>query len=185
MPNIINTLKQIEDLFQGITMQILGIDPAIAVNQNKVRIAWPVGGAPAWKITEDIIFVRVTSNNDPIIQQRDIEYTPYDTNNSNRKASYTRNHTVQWTCYGPNSFDNVDKIRNGIFLLANKETFDINNLALVTDVSAPTRAPELFNGQWWDRSDVQANFNESVTRTGTVPYIQEVIVGTEVQIKKG
>ena len=189
MADIILTLAQIENLFQSVTMQMLGLPTTDIhgnpINQDKVRIAWPATGAPAWKITDDIIFIRVTPNNDPIIQQRDIVYTQYDTNNSNRTASYARNHTIQWTCYGPNSFDNADKIRNGIFLITYKEIFDTNNLSLIPIVSAPIRAPELFNGQWWDRSDIQASFNEAVTRTGTVPYIQEVIVGTEVQLKKG
>ena len=35
----------------------------------------------------------------------------------------------------------------------------------------PTRLPELYNNQWWERTDFSATFNEGVTRVSEVPYI--------------
>ena len=46
MEDIVLKLREIEDFFQEITCEMLGIDLSKKENQNKVRIAWPTGGAP-------------------------------------------------------------------------------------------------------------------------------------------
>ena len=35
----------------------------------------------------------------------------------------------------------------------------------------PTRLPEYYAGQWWERTDITASFNEAVIREKKVPYI--------------
>lgn len=40
------TLKQLEDIFRGVTCTLLGLDPTDPLNDSKVRISWPTGGAP-------------------------------------------------------------------------------------------------------------------------------------------
>jgi hypothetical protein len=185
------TLVGIENLFQSITMRILGIPEKdinnVTINQDKVRISWPTSGAPSFKIGDDITFIQVLPTDDPIIQQRDVVHSAIenDNNNSNRTVVYTRNHLIQWVIYGPNSFENADNLRNGIYQPEITESLLLNNLALITTVPAPRRVPELFNGQWWERCDLQASFNEEVTRRGTIPNITQVIMGDEIIIQKG
>lgn len=179
MADTILTLKQIEDLFQSLTCTLLGLNPAAPSSQDKVRIAWPVGGAPAWKINQDIAFLRITPVPDPYTQQRETNYQQDTAGVAvNVVASYTRVHSVHWVVYGPNSFENAETIRNGIFLFATKSTLAAKNLHLILDVPPVVRVPELFNGQWWQRADLQARFNEKVTRYSTVPYI----TGTGIKI---
>lgn len=183
MADNILTTKQLEDFFQSLTMIILGIpsvDPGTQkpINQDRVRIDWPTGGAPAWKISEDIVFLQVTTAGDPYIQQRNVSYQQ-NADELNRKVSYTRVHSVQWIVYGPNSTENAESIRNGIYLPDSKVSLGAKKLYLVTDVDPVTRLPELFNGQWWQRADVSARFNELVTRSAAVPSI----LGTQIVIK--
>lgn len=165
------TLRQLEDIFASETCKMLGIDSTLPENKGKVRLTWPTKGAPGWKIDEDIVFIRVTPEDDKIARHFDILY---DTNRSDyalKQTAYTRVHKIDWTLYGPNSYDNADKIRFKILSQDYFEDFKKSNLFLITDVSMPTRLPELFNGQWWERTDFTTSYNELVVRRSQLPYL--------------
>lgn len=174
MADIVLKLKDIEDFFQEITCEMLRIDLSKKENQSKVRIAWPTGGAPGWKINDDICFLRITPIDDAMTRQLNICYDPVknDAPYTKKKVGYTRVHKINWTLYGPNSYDNADIIRHLIFDFDYMKKFKEKNLFLITDVPMPTRLPELYNGQWWERTDFSATFNEGVTRESEVPYIK-------------
>lgn len=174
MADIVLKLKEIEDFFQEITCKMLNIDLSKEENQDKVRIAWPTGGAPGWKINDDIVFLRITPIDDKLARELNICYDPVknDEPYAKKKVGYTRVHKIDWTLYGPNSYDNADILRHMIFDTKYMKKFKEKNLFLITDVSMPTRLPELYNGQWWERTDFSATFNEGVTRESEVPYIK-------------
>lgn len=173
-------LKDIEDFFFEITCTMLGLDPAKECNQDKVRLAWPTNGAPGWKIDEDICFLRITPVDDAQARELNICYNPSQENKAyiKKQVGYTRVHKINWTLYGPNSYDNADLIRHLIFGTEYMTKFKKKNLFLVTDVPMPVRLPELYNGQWWERTDFSATFNESVIRENEVPYIQSADIRT-------
>lgn len=173
MADTILTLKQLEDTFRNLTCTLLGLNPASSESNDKVRISWPTGGSPGWKITEDVLFIRVVATNNAYSKQRDTEYTPSSDSEINEITSYTLPLQVSWIVYGPNSFDNIETIRNGLFKAS------IPNIKLVIDVPVPLRCPELFNGRWWERSDLSVMFYETVHRQGTIPTLQ----GVNIQIK--
>ena len=166
----VNTLRQLEDYFFEWTCYMMGLDPDSEENQDKVRIAWGTIGAPSWNIDEDIVFLRITPIDDAYARKLDLKITP--TSNdavSKKETAYTRTIKVDWCFYGPNSFDRADKVRFKIFDHDLLEKFKSKNLALITDVSMPTRLPELFNNQWWERTDFSARFYELVVRRGEIP----------------
>lgn len=171
-------LREIEDFFHDITCKMLDIDLSKKKNQNKVRIAWPSGGAPSWKKDEDIIFIRITPVDDAMAREQNICYDPHkeDKAYARKETGYTRVHKINWTLYGPNSYDNADIIRHLIFDYDYMKEFKKKNLFLVTDVPMPVRLPEYYNGQWWERTDFSATFNEAVIRENKVPYIQSASV---------
>lgn len=175
MADTILTLVQLENLFHDLAMSILG------VTQDKIRIAYEPVGMPTWKRTEDITFISVMNIDDPYNQQRDIEYKHKDSLNATANIGYTRAHMINFVLYGPNSFDNADKLKNGLFLPSSKTTMNALNVRLRVDVPTPQRAPELFNGQWWERSDFFIVVYEAVNRQSVVPYIQTL----NIQTKKG
>jgi hypothetical protein len=176
------TVRQIENFFISLTYKILGIDPSgLQPNQSPVRVEWPTGGAPGWKINEDITFIMVNYDDDAITRQVEVKYLSNNDQNAYRTVSSTRVLRVNWICYGPNSFDNANIIRNGIFLPEFSEMLKENNLALIFDLPSPIRAPELFNGQWWDRTSFYARFNELIIQSVSVPYI----TSPNIQIIKG
>ena len=107
----------------------------------------------------------------------------YDSNdvdkvNVQKSTGYTRVHKINWTLYGPNSYDNADLIRHLIFDAKYTSEFKKKNLFLITDVPMPTRMPELYKKRWWERTDFSATFNESVIRRSKVP----ILTGAEVTI---
>lgn len=166
-------LREIEDFFADITAKMLDLDLTQPQNKGKIRIAWPSNGAPSWKIDEDVIFLRITPVDDKLARELNIVYykNELDNDNADKKTGYTRVHKIDWTLYGPNSYDNADLIRHLIFDNDFMYEFRNKNLYLITDVSMPTRLPELNNGQWWERTDFSATFNEAVIREKKVPYI--------------
>lgn len=175
------SITQIEDFFANLTLQILGLDPLAKSSQSRVRIGWPTKGAPAWKREEDVAFLLINYDDDPITRQVDISYTESAPDVAIRSSSYTRVLQVSWVFYGPNSFDDADRIRHGLFLPLSTDALKANNMALILDMTAPIRSPELFNGQWWERTSFYARFNELVVRRTEVPYLKSA----DVQIVKG
>jgi hypothetical protein len=166
MVDVILTLAQLQALFQSLTVSLTGLD-----DDRGVRLSWPTRGQPDWKITEDVAFIRITTSSEPIIAQRDTVYSPNDDTSVQETTSYTRVHRVSWIIYGPNAYDNSQALRDGLYSQAAHDTLAASNLYMVLDVPAVSRAPEPFNGQWWERCDLSARFNEGVTRGAVVPAL--------------
>lgn len=186
MADTILTLKQLEDVFRTIICMLLGLNPLDPLNASKVRIAWPTGGAPGWKITDDVMFIGVSPVDDSYTKQRDMVFSPNTSSLVYATTCYTRSIRVSIIAYGPNSFDNIESVRSGFF--SQGEELSKNNLYFVLDIPSPKRIPELFNGQWWERSDIAVMFYEKVTRQSTVPTIATAEVGfanAQIIIKEG
>lgn len=166
-------LKEIEDFLFQTTCEMLGLDLSKKESHGKVRIAWPTNGAPSWQINEDVTFLRITPQDDKLAREQNIIYTENEQNKAllNKQTGYTRVHKINWTLYGPNSYDNADLIRHLIFDFEYMKKFKKKNLFLITDVPMPVRLPELYNGQWWERTDFSATFNEAVIRESAEPFI--------------
>lgn len=161
-------LSEIADIFWECTVRNLGLDPNSKTSQKRIRKGYPAEGAPAWKRTENVGFILVSFENDPYAQPVEISYNRDNETAADQIASYTRVIQVSWTFYGPSSYDDADKVRTGLFL--NPLLFA--PMHLITDAPTPYRLPELFEGQWWERSTLVARFNEKVTRSTKVNYIE-------------
>lgn len=162
------TIKQLEDMFYELTMTLLGFDPDAPDNQDRVRTAWPSVGSPGWKRTKDVCFLQVTLSPDPYTQQIESTYTPQNL----LVQSFTEVVAVSWIFYGPNSFDDSRKVRAGLFKPTTFEFLSRQETFLITDVPEPVRGPELFNGQWWDRSNLFARFNVKSETREAYPAIE-------------
>jgi hypothetical protein len=136
-----------------------------------------------------VVYVRETEVDDQYNRVRDVSYAqssvgaaPNVVTTTTKITQYTRVWEVFWTVYGPNSFDNARKIRSALFDRYVHDQFARNQLFLVTDPRAPVRAPEFHDGQWWERVDFSAKFNEFVTETYSVEMTEsvEIIVVNEV-----
>lgn len=137
-----------------------------------VRVSWPSGGAPAWAITEDIAFVRVIERDDPYNVQRHVKNKLHTLSHCNLETTFTRVLEVNWIFYGPNSYDSISALRDHLYYQEQHDLLAQSNVYLIPRNITPRRFPELFQGQWWDRSDMTVTFNEKVVRNLAVPYIQ-------------
>lgn len=174
------TLAQLNSFFFKLIAQILGLDPTLPTSQDKVRISWPTGGAPSWKITDNICFLQINNQENGISKQFDTKYTVQSGYNLNENITYTKVHRVDMVLYGPNSLENAEIIKNALYTSSTyRVLLQQNNMSVVQDVNTPIRSPELFQGQWWERANFFASFNELITTTSTIQAIQTINVTNE------
>ncbi len=164
---IVLTREELENTFQALIVSLLpGVDP------NKgVRLTWPQEGQPGFEVTDSVVFLRVGFAPDPYTRLLELTYSAGSATTVAVSQNYTLVISLDLTFYGPGAFENADAVRAALFLPATAQVLAAQNLALVTDVPPPRRAPELFNGQWWERVDLSARFNEGVSRPSTVAAI--------------
>jgi hypothetical protein len=179
LANIFLKRTDLEDLFWNVTEKLIGLDPTLQVNANKVRIAWPTGGAPAWKINDDVTFIRIGDADDPLNIPRDTTSTPIDSLTTTLSMTYTRVLTVHWSLYGPNSYDNAFLIRNNLYNQSIHDQLANSNIYIVTEISTPIRAPELFADQWWEHTSMQATFNEYIKIDNVANLITTPVIITK------
>jgi hypothetical protein len=189
MTDTANTLDQLNIVFQNLIIGMLGYEATGSPEAyspeaySKVRISWPSGGAPAWNSTEDKIFIRVTEDDDKINRQKDDrvwqEGSPIQLN---LEHSYIRVIRLSLVLYGPNSWENVQLIRDQMFYSTTHRLLYEAGLRLLTEIPSPIRGPELFQGNWWEREDIGFLFNERILRNEEVGIIEsaEITVYNEV-----
>jgi hypothetical protein len=164
--------KQIEPLFQALTMTVLGTD-----DPSAVRIGWQTQGQPATSVDVDVVYVRCVEDDDDYNRIRDLKnVTTFDvdgTEINQQIVRYTRVWKCFWVAEGPNSFDNMRQVKSALLTdQATHDTLAQALLFLITDMPTAIRLPEVFPGnQWGERVDFEARFNEQVTE---ITYYQSV-----------
>lgn len=156
-------------LFQQMTITALGLSDN---SFDLVRVGWQKRGQPTGTIDEDVCYIRVVEDDDDFNRQRDISQVANDDSTVLQVTNYTRVWRNFWTFYGPNSFDRARIIRSKLFGSSSHDTLAAWNVYFVPNSSAPTRIPELFEGQWWERVDFSAQFNELVFETEIVGLVK-------------
>lgn len=160
-------------IIQEMTISVLGL-PANAFDQ--VRVDWQTQGQPFQGIADDICYLRSVEEDDEYNRVRDLETVFNDDDTVTVITSYTRIWRTFWTLYGPNSFDRARMLRSALFKDVSHDALAKYSLYLVTDPAAPIRVPEYEDGQWWERVDFSAQFNEAVVEPETTGFIKSVEV---------
>lgn len=196
------TLKEFETLMQTLTIFALGYtqddidlweayqaaldaeeDWTEAIPENPyyyVRLSYPSLGAPAWKKEESVVFIRAVEIDNPYNRQREFQDETYQASPEAliQKMSFTRVYQVFWSCWGENGFLNAEKIRDGIFIDEIYFRIFREKIYPVLDLRSPRRAPELFGGSWWERTDLDIMFYELVEKEREIGVLKsaEIIV---------
>lgn len=168
------TFLQMNVLMQALTTQMLGVNTANPRFNDFVRLDWPTGGQPGWKITEDVCFLRNVVVDDPYNRIRDKVSTVNDGITNTETWTYTRTWRTSFTVVGPNSLDNARLIKSALFLEFSLDSLALSNLFIVPDIADPIRSPELLNGQWWERAELEVRFYEGITEKILTPSIASV-----------
>lgn len=180
------TAEHTEDLFWQVTMRMLGFNPADFEDEHNpptfmpVRISWPQEGAPAWKIDEDVSFIRlVPHEDDDYARQIDSTYEAAQ-GTVIKKSNRTRVWEVQYIVYGPNADTNINKIKDGMFRQDIKRILSGMSVFLIPDLPPSRRVPELYGGRWWKRWDASIFFNEQYQMPDEdVGRIESVTISTK------
>lgn len=187
MDDLYLKIQQLNSIFWTLTVQMLGLDPTLPETNSAVRISWPKDGAPAWKIDDDVCFIKVVPQDDEYNRIRELEYTNIegDDLNVNQAMSYTRVLRLMWAFYGPNSEDNAQTLRDQLFYQDIHDALVPYNIYMITDIVEPIRSPEMYETRWWERVDIHVEFNELITRYKVVPCINNVNIYTTAQAFQG
>jgi len=179
---MIRTISQLEDIMQGVIVRLLGWNLTTPDKTNDVRIGWQQTGAPAWEITSDMVFITATPVRDPISEQHDViikEGSP----DIIISTGFTRVMELSVVVYGYRADEIAYNILLGMFRENPKLELQKENIFLLPNSDPPRRVPELFEGQWWERSDLSLRFNELVVDDQQFNSVKSVDV--EVHDKDG
>ena len=171
------TDSQMSVVWQNIVLPCLGITPSGPTDStaySQVRLDWPQPGAPAWPITSDIAFIRAVVVPDSYNAAHEVQPNTIAGVTYLEATIYTRVWQLSFIFYGPNSFDRARQVQACLYQDFVHDILAASNIYLDTVIGTPRRSPELFQNQWWPRSDFAARMNEQVTDTLTKQTIQSV-----------
>ena len=180
MAETLKTANEIEDIFRLVVLKILSLDPDAAENRSRVRFPWGsdlAGGtssAPGWPKDRDVCMVYALPQDNFYNRQRDVHCEDHGGRDLVSVDEHTDVHFINFANYGPAAYECARDIRDGLFSDEIRDFLAQNNFALAADVPAIRRVPELFNGEWRNRVDISAVFNEYVRRERVVKTIEKV-----------
>lgn len=181
-----NAPLDIETIFQSMAAQIFGFDVTNAeVSQavlqqawDTVRVAWQAEGQPAWSRKANVCIVRATLDDDPFSRTRDGLWADVELNAAQvqEQQSYTQVWSVHFMLYGPTAAQRARLLASAFFQDWVHDALVPLNLYALANWPRPVYAPELFEGQYWNRFDYQLKFNEFVSESIIVPSVAEMDV---------
>ena len=190
MSKIIKTIEEIENIFREVVMIILKLDS----NKNHTRVRFPWGSnlssdtnstVASWKRGEDVCFIYVLPQDDLYNRQKNLRYVDRGGKDLVEIEEYTDVHHVNFVNYGANAYECARAIRDGLFSHEIRRFLKKNDFALIADIPAIRRIPELIQGEWHNRADISASFNEFVRRESEMPVIEEIRINTKNTDKNG
>lgn len=171
MADLYLTKNQLEELFFDYAESILGVG-------FDIRRSWPTEGAPAFDVDDNVLFYKIYDVPSTMSVLREEvfsqEGSPED---GNMETSYTRTLQVNWTFYGPDSWDKAVLLRNRSFRQEFRDMLTLQQIFLVPDFDPPRRVPEPFQDLWYERCDLIMRFNELIKDNYPVGNIESVEIG--------
>lgn len=158
------------------TIDATATDPNVGY---KVRIGWQTEGQPGPPISEDTVALTCVPIDTPYGRVRDIVGSLFG-NTVTQTDVFTRAWKTTWIFYGTNSLDNARAVRSALDTIQFVADYLADfNLYVNPSIKEPARAPQEFQGRWWERVDLEVEFNEQVTETFTVGTVGSVEVNIQ------
>lgn len=168
MADNIRSLESFNDLFANFVQERLNME------QEKDLISYPEDGQPSFTIDEDVCFVHAEQSSDERSFHKN-RTKSYDYQNN--KVIYTqgtiRTINIQFVFYGRNSDILMSKLNEMLYFDSTKQWLRQNNLSLVSErISLANKIHENFNGQWWERSDLNICLYDYITVEEAVDLLE-------------
>lgn len=145
---------------------------------SQVRIAYQIQGQPGPPIDTSTVTIYCLPIDAEYSRMRDLTPTANDTSITQTDV-FTRRWKTHWTFYGPNALDDARAVRSALDTIQFVADYLAGfNLYVDPSIKEPQRGPQEFQGRYWERIDLEAEFNEQVNETFTVGLVQSVKVLT-------
>ena len=131
-----------------------------------------VDGAPDWKIKEDVLFFQLSEEGGADIMQMVDSVLVENEDDFTMHQGQTRVLKLSMIAYGSNSYKNLRKIR--LSLLNGNQNIRNKKIYIIPSSDVPIYAPELFQSQWWPRTDLTLRFNSLIETDYKVNPIETV-----------
>lgn len=171
------TPSEINELIQSLTCGMIGINPP---DPSQVRVDWQTQGQPFQNNQTDVCYILCVPFDVEYSRIRDVLLTQTG-ETLTENWGYTRGWRIAWTLYGPNSTDRARMIWSAMFMEYFTDQLSLSNLYPVSDFKEPTRTPENFNAQWWERADFEVVMYEAITETINDGIVTNVEINIEGQ----
>jgi hypothetical protein len=179
------TVQEIQAVLQVAVCGMLGITDSVHTTQ--VRIEYGTAGQPSQQVSDDVCYLRCMPNGtDPYSRIRERSNSAGDDDTSLiENWTYTNVWSAHFCFYGPNSYDRARAVRSAFYQDYFTDLLGQNQLFPVSDFPEPVRAPEVFDGQWWERADMEFVLYEFVQETisrQTVASVEVIVSDADGEI---
>lgn len=160
-------IRQVETSVRNAVKLILS-----ELEDKYIKFAYAPNGQPAFFPSENVIFVWAEESRDDYGRQSETvaEYSP-ETDSEKLARSRTVVYSVHFIAYGPDSSENINRIKSGMLNESVRRELSSGGLFYIPRMDAPSRVNENNDGLWWKRWDWQAEFNYLRTDREEINYI--------------
>lgn len=162
------SLKDLQGLFWAVLTKIVNND------EVQIRRSWQTEGAPDWRITDNVLFIQVHEEAGDDITQLFDRYLEEKEEDFVEHAAFTRVIRLNIIGYGDAAYFYMQKIRHGLY--SGVKELRKEKIYLIPEPDSIQSVPELFQGRWWPRADMDIKFNNLVTFETDVNAVKEVNV---------
>lgn len=153
------------------------VDLILADNTN-VSLLYPVDKPPEGSTEDNTVFVRLLEKESDYSKQLDVSYIATESSIV-KHASRTRVWELQLAAYGPNAYDNINRLKDGVFRQDIKQLLSESGVFLVPDMPHIRRITEETVAANLKRWDISLSFNELyILPDEDVGRIEQVTINT-------
>ena len=166
--------KDTADLLWEVIMGILGYP--LNTTPPPVRQTWQTYGEPDFKVTDNVIFLQLMYESGNDVARPLHSFAEDYGDDIKETKTQTRVLRLRLIAYGENGTENIYKIRTAIY--GGIKKLRQNGIYPIPSDDEPRYAPELFAGQWWERTEFDFLLNQYAEYTNKVGTIEQVPITT-------
>lgn len=138
-----------------------------------IRENYPADSSPFAAKDENTLYYYVMPADDPINRQTDTGSSTGSGDNLKQTASYNRVMQMYITVYGPDAYDILTNLRLKLLAGAGGQSpLRTAGLYIIPDIAEPPLLWEIYQNQWFQRSDLQFKCNQLATLETEIPSVK-------------
>ena len=174
----ITSLNQLDEFFADMVVSLIGLE------SDKVLIAYEQMGQVFPNKFMDVCFVHTSEETDDVQMYKTRKEGPIKVQGEDKwkiEQYSMRRIKVQFIFYGPNSNAKAMELKEKLYFPGTNLLLDTNNLALIPTGINLTNIRENINDIYWERTDLEASFYNSVIFDEVVDMIESMNLTVKTQ----